>query len=384
MAHIKFVSEVIINNSVSKKFPVIISENLKVHRLSLNYFLDIRPVCSITSIKTYAYHLVDFLTQIEFDNNGMEPGCQGFLDWDEIDDNWIECYANELEERGKEESQNSKNYAGQVLQTVIQYLKWTENKGVTRFLIGEGEHYRIQLENGSHPLVKSLLKDKRPGKVAPRGEWIDAVVAYSCFKERNAKIRFELMVEWADRLALRAHEVCALKISQMPDLKAAQKAIVNEHNMFICLTVTKGSKSSMVPVSPFLVKKTWDFVERERKLLLKKIKNKAKRDKESFEDMGFIFPSSQTGEALSSVTFSNQVRKSFLTAVEAGVLSKDERVWAHGLRHRGSTDQLKKADEKGINNPERVVKHFTRHKNEDTLTGTYTLARHFEDELDES
>ena len=385
MAHLRFASNLEVNGSKLKKFPFIITEQLKVHLLTLEYFLDLRASVSHTTLLTYAQHLSDFITQLEVGNDGLSYDDPEYKDWDEIDDNWMEIYSNELIRRYGSDSDNSKGYAGQVLRSVVAYLKWTQSKGYTSNLVGIGEENRLKLNTSKskrggtvHPLAKKLSKEKSPAKTAPRMSWIEIVKSHTHIKSRELSVRYELMVDWAVGLGLRAHEVCGLTVSQLPSRKAAEDAYINEENVFISIVISKGSKPKTLPVSPMLVKKTWDFVDRERKMVLSRVKSKAKKSRVPFVDSDILFPSLRTGKELGPVTFSNQVRVAFLKAVNAGDLAEDQVVWAHGLRHRFATNQLKGADERGLKNPERITKHVTRHKHEQTLE-TYTVARFHED-----
>lgn len=385
MAHLRFTTKLEVNGSKVKKFPFIITDKLKVDLLTLEYFLDLRASVSHRTLLTYAQHLTDFITQLEVGNDGLSYDDPEYKEWHEIDDNWFEEYSNELTTRYESDSDNSKGYVGQVLRTVVAYLKWTQSKGYTSNLIGTGEENRLVLNSSQskkggtvHPLAKKLMKNKSAARTAPRTRWIETVKSHTHIKSRELSTRFELMVDWGVGVGLRAHEVCALTVSQLPSRESAEDAYINEENVYISIVVSKGDKPKTLPVSPMLVKKTWDFVDRERVAILSRVKSQAKKSRVPFVDSDILFPSERTGKELHPSTFSNQVRSSFLNAVEAGDLAEDQIVWAHGLRHRHATNQLKGADELGIKNPERVTKHVTRHKHEQTLE-TYTVARFHED-----
>ncbi|WP_102292301.1 tyrosine-type recombinase/integrase [Vibrio cyclitrophicus] len=385
MAHLRFTTNLEINDSKVKKFPFIITNKLKVDLLTLEYLLDLRASVSHKTLLTYAQHLTDFISQLETCNDGLSYDDPAYTEWYEIDDNWFEEYSNELISRYESDSDNTRGYAGQVLRTVIAYLKWTQSKGYTSNLVGIGEENRLVLNPSEskkggtvHPLAKKLSKVKPQARTAPRMRWIEIVKSHTHIKSRELSSRYELMVDWGVGVGLRAHEVCALTVSQLPTRKSAEDAYINKENVYISIVISKGSKPNTLPVSPMLVKKTWDFVDRERQAILSRVKSKAKKSRVPFVDSGILFPSERTGKEMVSNTFSNQVRRAFLNAVEAGDLAEDQIVWAHGLRHRYATNQLKGADERGIKNPERITKHLTRHKHEQTLE-TYTVARFHED-----
>lgn len=387
MAHIRFTTKLEINGSRLDKFPLIITNNLKVHILSLEYLLHKRTSVTTSSLFTYAQHIADFLSQLETENKGFTCDDSEYKEWDEIDDDWIEEYSVELISRYESEFDNTKGYVGQLLSSVVNYLKWAQEVGYTRNLIGLGENNRIKLNISSSkkgdrqilPLAKKFLKEKSPKRTAPRMEWIDAVKANLVVKSPELGVRDELMIDWGVGVGLRAHEVCALTISQLPSRTSAEDAHINSQNLFIKIVISKGSKQKLVPVSPLLVTRTWNFVDKDRKVIFSSDDKKVRAERIPIVDSGILFPSEKTGTKLHPRTFSNKVRNAFLRAVEVGDLAEDQHVWAHGLRYRHATDLLKGLDNKGVKNPERIAKQATRHQHENTLE-TYTLSRYLEDD----
>jgi integrase len=382
MAHIRYANSVEFNGSLHGRFPVILSEDLTVHRLSLRFLLSLRTKNAERTLITYAHHLCDFLTQLEIDNNDC-PYEQKFA-WDEIDDCWLESYRNALLSRTGTVKDNRKNYVAQVLRTVIAYLEWTQKKGFSYNLIGISDLFRIRLApskkegNVSHPLVTSYSKDTSEPRTAPRMDWIENVKAYTKLVDKKLQVRFELMVDWGVVVGLRAHEICALNIDQLPQRITAENAAIAGKNVFINVVVSKGSKPKVIPINPLLVKKTWDYIENDRSSIVSAHRRKKRKKKEVYVESPIIFLSSSTGRALHPRSFSNQVRSAFLYAVKCGVLTMDELVWLHGLRHRFTTDILKSLDSAGVKRTEEVAKHLTRHSSPDSLE-TYSIGRFFED-----
>lgn len=383
MAHIRYTNDADFNGNKHKKFPVILSGDLSVHRLSLKYFLSLRVQSSSATLVTYAQHLCDFLSQLEYDNKGLSEGEQ--LSWDEVNDQWLENYCNELRSRLGTDKDNSSNYVGHVLRTVIAFLDWAQKSNYARNLTGYGEFSRIRLlpakSEGaiSHPLVKRFTREKSPSRTAPLKEWIETVKEHTTLAGAEQYKRFELMVDWGVGVGLRAHEICALNIEQLPSRKTVENAAINGKNVFISLHVTKGSKPKTVPLSPLLVKRTWDYIEGERLIIVNKFKSKAKKNKVPFSESSEVFLSATTGRALNARSFSNQVRNAWLNAVNCGELTEDELVWAHGLRHRFATDLLKGLDSAGVKRPEEIAKHLSRHSKSESLEA-YTVGRYFEDD----
>ncbi|MGI2180517.1 tyrosine-type recombinase/integrase [Shewanella frigidimarina] len=373
MAYVRYtnmVSFTSIGSKNKKGFPVILTSNKSVHRLSLQFFLSIRQNLSINTVATYATHLCDFLSQLETDNEGLPETDQ--IQWDEIDDAWFEGYSNELIRRYCSEADNSTNYVSQVLRTVIAYLFWCQNQGFARNLIGSTDIFRIRVktdesgQKASHPLVTRLSRQKSPNRSAPNERWIQVVKESTTLVNIQVRYRYELMIDWCVASGLRAHEVCALTMHQLPSRKTAVNAHINEENVFINLKVTKGSKSALLPISPLLVIRTWDFIENQRVKILQPFLEIARKKRVNLVEPTEIFLSSTTGRAINPRTFSNQVRSAWLSAVNSNQLTEDESVWVHGFRHRFTTNKRK-----ALKNDE-LTKHLTRHKSINSLD-TYSF-----------
>jgi integrase len=216
-----------------------------------------------------------------------------------------------------------------------------------------------------HPLTKITDNEKR-ASVTPRMEWIEMVKRYGPITA-NINARFELMIDWGRTAGLRAFEACYLTISQLPSRETAEKAIINGTNVYILLIVTKGSKDKNIPISPLLIKKTWDYIDTTRKQVIATFKKRAKNKQTIYYENNYIFLSDKTGKAMSPVSFSNSIRKAFLAAVDAGELTEDERVWCHGLRHYFTVTLLKFLDNKKVPRPEAVTRQVTRQGSDDAL-----------------
>lgn len=351
MASIRYTSEVSLSGGKVVKFPLILSGHFKVNWLCLNYLLDLQSQgVSAGSIHTYAHHLCDLVSQLE---------AEGGMDIDQVHDAWLIAYKNSILERS-----NTEDYASQVLRTCLAFFKWLEDEKYFTNLIGEDNYCRIRiklLESGvlKHPAVKVIHKYKRR-TITPRIEWINAIKPYGPDRDDLAS-RFNLMIDWGADLGLRAKEICALTISQLPTLEAAQKALRDEKNLQIKLTVTKGSVAAVIPVSPLLIKRTWDFIHTDRCNIVEIWTKRKLKERTVFHDAGYVFLSDKTGGKLTPASFSNSVRSAFLEAVEANDLTIDERVWLHGLRHNFTANLLKSLDKNGVERPEAIARQVTRH-----------------------
>lgn len=351
MAFVRYTSEINLSGGKVLKFPLLLSRQFKVNWLCLNYFLDLQSQGTFnSSIHTYAQHLCDLLSQLEAEND---------MAIDQVHDAWLIAYKNSIIERG-----NTEDYASQILRTCLSFFKWLEDEKYFTNLIGEDNYCRIRiklLESGmlKHPAIKVIHKYKRR-TITPRIEWINAIKPYGPGRDDLAS-RFNLMIDWGADLGLRAKEICALTISQLPTLEAAQKALRDGKNLQIKLTVTKGSVAAVIPVSPLLIKKTWDFIYTDRCNVVETWVKRKLKGRTVFHDTDYVFLSDKTGSKLTPASFSNSVRSAFLAAVEAKDLTIDERVWLHGLRHNFTANLLKSLDERGVERPEAIARQVTRH-----------------------
>lgn len=371
MAYVDYADEVIFAGKSHKKFPLILNNEHIINRLTLKYFLSQRVLWSEGTLHTYTKHVCDFISQLELENKECS--------FDHIDEYWLEAYANQISNRNT----GSGGYVSQLLSSVIDFLFWCENNNYCKNLIGVTSKFKIkvfQTKNGvTHNLVKYYNKQGASPKIAPRDEWIETVLSEEYFKSEDLEIRFNLMVEWGRRCGLRAHEICALSVDQIPSRETLEQNIIEKNNSFIELTVTKGKKKARIPVSGILLKKTLDYIESERNQLIKKFKNEARLQRKAYIPPQQVFISSTTGQALHRRTFSNQLRSRWLQALENGNLTQDQYVWVHGLRHRFATDKLKKISQlKHIRDPREVTKTLTRHSHSSTLD-IYTASIHLED-----
>jgi len=366
MAYARYTTKANLFGVALKGFPILFTGAGKVHWLSLNYFLYRLRSIKLSSISTYSGHLLDFFCQIE-----LEGDLLNIESIESVDDDLLIAYKSALIDRdGPIPKVNTENYATQVLRTLLSFLMWLEDNNYTRNLIGETVNHRIRIKltdkgHIKHPLTKITDNEKR-ASVTPRMEWIEMVKRYGPITA-NINARFELMIDWGRTVGLRAFEACYLTISQLPSRETAEKAIINGTNVYMLLIVTKGSKDKNIPISPLLVKKTWDYIDTTRKQVIATFKKRAKNKKTIYCENNYIFLSDKTGKALSPVSFSNSIRKAFLAAVDAGELTEDERVWCHGLRHYFTVTLLKFLDNKKVSRPEAVTRQVTRQGSDDAL-----------------
>lgn len=356
---------------VVRGFPLILNYDYSVNWICLHYMLGLCKNNSISSLKTYASHLVDFYSQLEVDGLAVS----------EVNDDWLTAYKSYLIMRNGDGRENTQNYASQVIRTVLVYCHWLTQQKYHEFLCGEGKQYKIQIISGNkggmkHPLIKNQNSDKKR-IAAPWSEWIEIVKIYGPQREDLAH-RYELMLDWGRLAGLRAHEICLLKIGQIPSRDSALKAIQQKRKLKIKLYIMKGGQEGYVSVTPSLIIKTLDYIDLYRNDVVKKFKAKARKKRENHKDSEYVFLSDKTGSHVTPKGLSNAVRKAFLTAVNSGKLTDDERVWLHGLRHNFISLEFKLADKMNIKNPENFVRHSSRHKSVNSLND-YSTGRYDED-----
>jgi len=362
MAHRRNTYSAVVSNVDVGSFPTILEDDFKVHWLSLTYFLDlVRVGTKLSSIKTYADHLVDFISQLETDE----------LELDQVSDNWLVAYKDTIKSRlNSSGNVNTEDYATQILRSTVYFLNWLEVNKYIRGVVGEDESYKVRIQKTSNDIKHRLSKSNSKGRrryAAPRTEWIDAIKIYGP-KRVDLAVRFELMIDWAKVIGLRAMEDCNLKIEQLPQIETSEKAILNKKLLTINLNVTKGGKIETVPVSPMLVKQTWEYINGYRNDIVEIMERNLRKKYEIYRDPGYIFLSNKTGSMLTPRSFSNSIRKAYLAAVENGDLTIDERVWAHGLRHNFVVNTMKQFDmDKRIKRPEAVARQATRHGSVDAM-----------------
>jgi hypothetical protein len=243
LSYIRYTEKADINGAPIKGFPLIFDQDGHVNRVALCYFIEQSNSIVLGSLRTYARHLNDFFTQLEIDFNEVS--------FKKVNEDYLYTYEKALINR--EEWSNKKSYVSQIFRTVLHYCDWLEEKKYERNLIGTSSQYRIRIKKSDKGEIKHKLSKKPKDKEinsAPRTEWIESIKKHGPKKER-VNARFELMIDWGRRLGLRAFEVCVLTIKQLPKLETAEKAIANEHDVYITLTVTKGGLEKKVSVSSY-------------------------------------------------------------------------------------------------------------------------------------
>ncbi len=303
------------------RFPLIVKDDGAVLMDVMRYLMScFAQGSSADSLRTYAGHLRDFHEQLTVDGREVSGTTIEYLNG----------YRAAIERRA------SPQYAAQVLRTTLSFLVNLEERCGVCGIVGEGPGYEVQITRTkggglSHPLIE--------GGRSPKSNWYPSDRAIGLIKafgpdDPRLSERFTLMVDWCHVRGLRAKEVCALLVSQLPDSLSIERALEEGRMLEILLKVTKGGKPRNVEVHPVLIARTRKWIDTDRKSLRRVVEKRAREKGWSVPASDALFISESTGEALTPKAFSNSVRTAFLRAVNEGKLTKEERVWLHGLRKR--------------------------------------------------
>jgi integrase/recombinase XerD len=280
-----------------------------------------------TSIRTYAGHLLDLLRQMEIDGK----------DLNDLDHAYMAAYLAALEATAPKAAQ-------QFLRTQLSFLRWLELNGALRGVIGVGSLYKIALnEDFTWRPLRHRLKHI-PDQDAPSDDAIEVTMASLVTQDDALRKRDELAMQWQASAGLRAKEVCGMEINDLPSRMLIDKCVHRGRPLRVRITHGKGGISRHVSVSSTLASLTRDWLDHGRPAIVA-MANKRTGVSENHEE-GALFLS-RNGGHLRPQTLSNKVRAAFLTAVSAGDLALDERVWSHGLRHRFGTNDYRLRDEAG-------------------------------------
>lgn len=302
---------------------------------------------AVRSLETYATHLRDFHTQMLIDGKTV----------DEVTDAYLSVYHEAIKSRA------SRPYASQVVRTVIAFLSYLEEKGSIAGVIGETRGYAVRVSRTrdgsiSHPLARGGKAPK--SNHFPSGRAIDAVKCATSHAPALGE-RFSIMIDWGDVRGLRAMEICALRICQLPDRDSVEKALEDDRVLEVRLSQTKGGKPRLVEVHPLLLARTWKWIDTGRIDIQRAFRRRARAQGIVVPKTDAIFLSESTGLALTPKAFSNAIRKAFKRAVAAGELTEAERVWAHGLRKRMINREVRDDQSNSDGRKERALMHQTGH-----------------------
>jgi integrase len=279
-----------------------------------------------SSVKTYANHLLDLLRQMEVDKMSFESISVGYL----------RTYRASLEARGA-----GANYVAQLMGTQLRYMLWLQKKNLVTGLIGSDSASTIQLPSSKRER-SALLPKVRRGSPVRRMPSKEAILATKAALQRvsdHLRERDEIIMDWQQLAMLRACEVAALPTTQIPSMEAINQLEADGKSHCVTLVRTKGGKPRAVDVHPLLLRRTRSWIDSDRRDILKAVQKRMRARKTRFKAPPEIFVTTRGG-GITPRTISNTIRSAWKVAkLELGDV--DDRVWSHGLRHRGITSDLK-------------------------------------------
>lgn len=240
--------------------------------------------------------------------------------WTKVDDDLLRTWKN-LMHRGTEMHKGIKQKsANNNLQVVLSFLKWAQEYGYVKNLIGvtkEGEApYPIRLvvkfsRKGRRETWPDLYRITRtPVAPIPTSEQIDQMYVHLT-GSTPSKHRDYLMASWSSGSGLRRGELERLTIAMLPSAKDCHemKASNKVHWMLIR---GKANKERRVPVDPEVLLETRDFCFGSRESPSSREQMVQKRKRPFKEDS--IFLNSRTGEAIVGQSISHIFRHAFVLA----------------------------------------------------------------------
>lgn len=349
----------IIQGREVSRFPLLVLQDGGVDIDVLRYLLSLcRRGAAPRSLETYASHLRDFKAQLEVDGQQCSN----------INDAYLTAYFEAIRLRA------SKPFAAQVLRTVILFLTYLEEESEIVGVVGEGISYPVAIVYTRRGHVAHALMR---GGQSPKSMQVPSSAAIQTVKRCGPKSaalsdRLAIMIDWARVIGLRAAEVCAIKIGQLPDRNSVQVALMEDRTLEVRLYTTKGSKPRLVAVHPLLLDTTWNWIDTGRAEIVKLIRQRARSRGESPPKCDSVFLSASTGIGLTPKALSNSIRRAYKKAVAEGLISNAERVWFHGLRKHMINHQLHGGDTRDPARRERILMQQTGHSSLEAL-GRYVV-----------
>ncbi|WP_280153250.1 site-specific integrase [Piscinibacter sp. XHJ-5] len=296
------------------------------------------------SVRTYASHLCGLLDEMEREE----------ITWATLSDEWLLAHFNK-------HLKNAPRTAPQALRTQLEFLAWLEANGRAKNLIGIGDLFRIELDDHG----RWIWRGKRLKPISlpslPSHEAIEATIENLEVRDPGLNSRNEFMMKWQSIVGLRAQEVCLLRIDQLPSRGHAEKLLDQRRAAKIKLTVTKGAASRTVSVHPLLVLEAHDWIENDREQILERVGAAARARRVSYAAPNTVFLSNR-GTPLNPRAYSNLIRTAFKNACTNHDVDPTDRVWCHGLRHRGLTDDLAHRRDAGQRAPALHTMHQAGHR----------------------
>ena len=306
-----------------------------------------------STVRTYTQQLLDLLLQMEVDKMSVA----------DINKAYMKGYRSSLENRGA-----GANYVAGLLGSQLRYFRWLEGEKEGLWLIGPGPGYAIPLAITGRNRSGLVPRIKRGSPVAkmPPDEAIEATKAHLLRVCDNLRERDELIIEWQRVAMLRAMEASNLLLESIPSEERIAKLVASEQTFGVNLLTTKGGAPRVVDVSPFLLQRTRIFIDVDREAILDPIRSRCRRLRLPFVEPSEVFVT-RRGLRIDPRTISNTIRSAWKEAKRLGNFDEHDRVYSHGLRHRGITKDLKGRIDAGQPNADRMTMRQSGHRQEASM-----------------
>ena len=230
---------------------------------------------SESTARQYAWVLNSFFNFLRRAERGAKRGCT----WHEVDDKILRLWRNEMEQ-GVDAKRALKKYTiNDKLKVVLRFYVWAQEYGYVSARIGltpeGGKPFPIRLVRRVIDGVVQVTSDllyrlpRRPANAIPNEDEYDGLnVVLS--GDKYSRIRDSLMLRWVAGSGLRRGELVSRVLSDLPSKEACNK-LIEQDKLHWMSVIGKGGKERSVPVSPYVILETHEFIEGPRADLLKDV-----------------------------------------------------------------------------------------------------------------
>lgn len=203
---------------------------------------------------------------------------------------------------------------------VFSYYVFAHKNGlVSRDMVGVpqyGVRYRITAKagrNGQWHWKYLLRNPPHPALIIPTKDEIDEL--HQLFSEvfsESGSSRNRLIADWMEYAGLRGLEVSSIPIELIPDAETIDTFVEREKVYHLDFSPkrlgveTKGNKSRVIDVDPYLLKLTRAYIEYERREIVDHARKRAHKKGHVYRDPGIVFLGLTTGNRLSEKTIQNE------------------------------------------------------------------------------
>lgn len=250
-----------------------------------------------------------------------------------------------------DQSEDNQSFRTSDVNRLVNALHWAQERGYLPFTIcgandlEKGKFYPVTVKYTKNGYAKSDFKrtERKQHRIELASE-DDIEAIFEGIADRYEAVPYDKRRDWFEDICerdilmlslqldagLRGIEVSKLKIKHLPSRESNLEAVQNETMQEILIEDSKGQKTRHVSVSAVLIMQLYEYIDHSRPNLLSNRKVNRGHD---FRDLGYIFPSMQDGQMITTRQLYN-------------IVSKDApRVSPQVLRRNGLTNITKRAIE---------------------------------------